>query len=118
MNTGVVYAVFGYEAHNQDELTFDNGDRIIVLRKGDDAEREWWWSRIDDREGYVPRNLLGVSFRLMDLRIRRCMHGKWVLNHNIFDFFFFFKDHFIVVLYLKNIDNEKAAFNRLINIAD
>lgn len=61
MNSGVVYAVFGYEAHNQDELTFDNGDRIVVLRKGDDTEREWWWSRIDDREGYVPRNLLGVS---------------------------------------------------------
>lgn len=61
MNSGVVYAVFGYEAHNQDELKFDNGDRIVVLRKGDDAEREWWWSRIDDREGYVPRNLLGVS---------------------------------------------------------
>lgn len=61
MNNGVVYAVFGYEAHNQDELTFDDGDRIVVLRKGDDTEREWWWSRIDDREGYVPRNLLGVS---------------------------------------------------------
>lgn len=61
MNSGVVYAVFGYEAHNQDELTFDDGDRIVVLRKGDDTEREWWWSRIDDREGYVPRNLLGVS---------------------------------------------------------
>lgn len=68
MNNGVVYSVFGYEAHNQDELTFDNGDRIIVLRKGDDAEREWWWSRIDDREGYVPRNLLGVSFRRVDYR--------------------------------------------------
>jgi len=62
MNNGAVYAVFSYEAHNQDELTFDDGDRIIVLRKGDDTEREWWWSRIDDREGYVPRNLLGVSF--------------------------------------------------------
>lgn len=62
MNNGAVYAVFGYEAHNQDELTFDDGDKIVVLRKGDDTEREWWWSRIDDREGYVPRNLLGVSF--------------------------------------------------------
>lgn len=66
MNNGVVYSVFGYEAHNQDELTFDNGDRIIVLRKGDDTEREWWWSRIDDREGYIPRNLLGVSVRQVD----------------------------------------------------
>lgn len=68
MNNGVVYSVFGYEAHNPDELTFDDGDRIVVLRKGDDTEREWWWSRIDDREGYVPRNLLGVGF----LECKRC----------------------------------------------
>ncbi|XP_050422213.1 apoptosis-stimulating of p53 protein 2-like isoform X3 [Adelges cooleyi] len=65
MNNGAVYAVFGYEAHNQDELSFDDGDRIVVLRKGDDSEREWWWSRIDDREGYVPRNLLGLYPRVI-----------------------------------------------------
>ncbi|XP_050541469.1 apoptosis-stimulating of p53 protein 1 isoform X3 [Daktulosphaira vitifoliae] len=65
MNNGVVYAVFGYEAHNQDELSFGDGDRIVVLRKGDDNEREWWWSRIDDREGYVPRNLLGLYPRVI-----------------------------------------------------
>ena len=40
------------------------GDELVVLRKGDDYEREWWWSRISDHEGYVPRNLLGVSANL------------------------------------------------------
>lgn len=63
MNNGLVYAVFSYAAARGDELSFSGGARLHVLRKGDDAEREWWWCRDDTgREGYVPRNLLGVSF--------------------------------------------------------
>lgn len=62
LNNGVVYAVFDYEAHNPDELSFKEGDRLTVLRKGDEWEREWWWSRHNDKEGYIPRNLLGVIF--------------------------------------------------------
>lgn len=61
LNGGVVWAVYSYEAHNPDELSFQEGDKLVVLRKGDEWEREWWWSRLQDREGYVPRNLLGVS---------------------------------------------------------
>ncbi|CAM1293879.1 PPP1R13B (predicted) [Pycnogonum litorale] len=60
LNNGVVYAVYNFEAHNPDELSYNDGDQIIVLRKGDEYEREWWWSRINDREGYIPRNLLGL----------------------------------------------------------
>jgi hypothetical protein len=60
LNSGVVYAVYDYEAHNSDELSFKEGDKLIVLRKGDEWEREWWWSRLSDQEGYIPRNLLGV----------------------------------------------------------
>lgn len=63
LNGGVVWAVYDYEAHNPDELSFREGDRLVVLRKGDENEREWWWSRLDDKEGYVPRNLLGVSMK-------------------------------------------------------
>lgn len=85
MNNGVVYAVFGYEAHNQDELTFDDGDRIVVLRKGDDAEREWWWSRIDDREGYVPRNLLGVSTVLSANAVGTLNGVRFQTNHEFCD---------------------------------
>lgn len=55
--------MFDYEAHHNDELSFRAGDRLVVLRKGDDSEREWWWSRLDDKEGYVPRNLLGVRIQ-------------------------------------------------------
>lgn len=60
LNNGVVYAVYDYESQNQDELSFKNGNCIQVLRKGDDQETEWWWSKIGDKEGYIPRNLLGV----------------------------------------------------------
>lgn len=63
MNNGEVYAVFSYEAQQSDELSFEVNDQLIILRKGDDAEREWWWARMKEtgKEGYVPRNLLGVS---------------------------------------------------------
>lgn len=65
LNSGRVSAVYDYEAQNADELTFNMGDELIVLRKGDDFEREWWWSRLHDHEGYIPRNLLGViNFQL------------------------------------------------------
>lgn len=65
MNSGQVYAVFDYEAQHSDELTLKNGDSLVVLRKGDDNEREWWWSKLGHKEGYIPRNLLGVSFKLI-----------------------------------------------------
>lgn len=57
-----MYAVFSYRAQQPDELEFDVNDKLIILRKGDEAEREWWWAKNEaNREGYVPRNLLGVS---------------------------------------------------------
>ncbi|KAK0130935.1 Apoptosis-stimulating of p53 protein 1 [Merluccius polli] len=61
MNKGTVYALWQYEAQGPDELTFTEGDAITVLRRHDDSETDWWWARLDDGEGYVPRNLLGVS---------------------------------------------------------
>lgn len=60
LSGGVVYAVFDYAAQQPDELSFKAGQQLTVLRKGDESEREWWWSRLGDKEGYVPRNLLGV----------------------------------------------------------
>ncbi|XP_038212984.1 apoptosis-stimulating of p53 protein 1 isoform X4 [Zerene cesonia] len=64
MNGGTVYAVFSYTAARGDELSFESGARLQVLRKGDDSEREWWWCRSDAAEGYVPRNLLGLYPRV------------------------------------------------------
>lgn len=53
--------MFNYSAQNTDELTFKSGESLIVLRKGDENEKEWWWARHGDREGYIPRNLFGVN---------------------------------------------------------
>lgn len=61
MNKGTVYALWDYKAQNPDELAFSEGDAITILRRQDDSETEWWWARLEDNEGYVPRNLLGVK---------------------------------------------------------
>ncbi|XP_048805459.1 apoptosis-stimulating of p53 protein 1 isoform X6 [Lagopus muta] len=64
MNKGVVYALWDYEAQNSDELSFHEGDAITILRRKDDNETEWWWARLNDKEGYVPKNLLGLYPRI------------------------------------------------------
>ncbi|XP_033846864.1 protein phosphatase 1, regulatory subunit 13Bb isoform X3 [Periophthalmus magnuspinnatus] len=64
MNKGTVYALWDYEAQNQDELSFKEGDPITILRRQDDSETDWWWARLEDSEGYVPRNLLGLYPRI------------------------------------------------------
>lgn len=57
-----MYAVFCYNAQNNDELSFNINDKMTVLRKGDEQEKEWWWARkAGARDGYIARNLLGVS---------------------------------------------------------
>lgn len=68
LNGGVAYGVFDYDAHNPDELSFSEGDMVLVLRKGDDAESHWWWARLRDHEGYLPRNLLGLYPRVKPCR--------------------------------------------------
>lgn len=64
MNKGTVYALWDYKAQNQDELAFSEGDAITILRRQDESETEWWWARLEDNEGYVPRNLLGLYPRI------------------------------------------------------
>ena len=61
---GQVYALYDYEAANDDELSFHEADLLTVIRKGDDNEEEWWWARLADKEGYIPRNLLGMWPRI------------------------------------------------------
>lgn len=64
MNNGSAYAVYDYDSQNSDELSFKESDNFLILRNGDEQEREWWWAKLGDREGYIPRNLLGVSIEL------------------------------------------------------
>nr|XP_056708152.1 apoptosis-stimulating of p53 protein 1 [Euleptes europaea] len=64
MNKGVVYALWDYDAQNNDELSFHEGDAVTILRRKDDNETDWWWARLNDKEGYVPKNLLGLYPRI------------------------------------------------------
>ncbi|XP_024146775.1 protein phosphatase 1, regulatory subunit 13Bb isoform X3 [Oryzias melastigma] len=64
MNRGTVYTLWDYEAQNPDELSFKEGDAITILRRQDDSETDWWWAQLEDKEGYVPRNLLGLYPRI------------------------------------------------------
>lgn len=63
MNKGVIYALWDYEPQNEDELPMKEGDCMTIVRREDEDEVEWWWARLSEKEGYVPRNLLGVSHR-------------------------------------------------------
>ncbi|KAM8834416.1 LOW QUALITY PROTEIN: apoptosis-stimulating of p53 protein 1-like [Synchiropus picturatus] len=64
MNKGLVYSLWDYSAQQPDELSFSEGDTITVLRRRDETETEWWWAKVSDRQGYVPRNLLGLYPRI------------------------------------------------------
>ncbi|XP_051579029.1 protein phosphatase 1, regulatory subunit 13Ba isoform X4 [Myxocyprinus asiaticus] len=64
MNKGTVYALWDYEAQSADELSFREGDALTVMSRRDDSETEWWWARFNDKEGYIPRNLLGLYPRI------------------------------------------------------
>ncbi|XP_056623558.1 protein phosphatase 1, regulatory subunit 13Ba isoform X2 [Triplophysa dalaica] len=64
MNKGTVYALWDYEAQSADELSFREGNALTVMSRRDDSETEWWWARLNDKEGYVPRNLLGLYPRI------------------------------------------------------
>ncbi|CAB1312632.1 unnamed protein product, partial [Coregonus sp. 'balchen'] len=59
MNRGVVYGLWDYSNDNSDELVFHEGDCMTIVRREDEDEIEWWWARMGDTEGYIPRNLLG-----------------------------------------------------------
>lgn len=80
MNKGTVYTLWEYKSQNPDELSFSEGDAITILRRQDESETEWWWARLEDKEGYVPRNLLGVKFnfnvfKLIVVQFRFLPHG-------------------------------------------
>ncbi|XP_052768661.1 apoptosis-stimulating of p53 protein 2-like isoform X2 [Mya arenaria] len=69
INNGAVYAVFDYVKENADEITMEIGDKLTVLKKGDEHEKDWWWTRKNSTEeyGYIPKNLLGMTPRVIPL---------------------------------------------------
>jgi len=71
LNHGKVYAVFDYVSMNSDELSFETNNELLILRKGDENEMEWWWARKGNRDGYIPRNLLGLTPRVEPQWLKR-----------------------------------------------
>ena len=65
-----VYAVYDWRPENPDELSFDIGEEILVGKKGDELEKDWWWCSKEKgfnggSEGYVAKNLLGMFPRVI-----------------------------------------------------
>ena len=60
VNNSEVYAAYNYKAQSKDELNFVKGEKLTVIRMGDEIEKEWWWCKNKEHFGYVPRNLVGL----------------------------------------------------------
>lgn len=52
-----VYAVHNFEAENDDELTFQIGEPVIVIQKDDGFNDGWWKVRVN--ENCMKRLYLG-----------------------------------------------------------
>lgn len=63
-NKAECYALYDYEAQNEDELSFKCHQRVVVLDKcenEEDANDGWWLCRLENgQKGLVPKNYLGV----------------------------------------------------------
>ncbi|CAL8351555.1 unnamed protein product [Lota lota] len=57
-NSGVLYALWSYQAQAADELSFNEGDMVTILQKPDGVD--WWWASLCGREGFVPNNFFGL----------------------------------------------------------
>jgi len=64
-NDGRVFTLYSYAANEEDELSFECGEELNVIRREDAAEKEWWWAvNKGGQTGYIPRNLLGLYPRI------------------------------------------------------
>jgi apoptosis-stimulating of p53 protein 1 len=71
-NNGIAYALYSYDAENDDELSFKAGDELIILDKYEDdfqpEENDGWWNAklvSQNKQGLVPNNYLGVFIRIL-----------------------------------------------------
>ncbi|EGT60291.1 CBN-APE-1 protein [Caenorhabditis brenneri] len=60
INSGKVYAAYGYEAEYEDELSFDAGEELTVIAK-DTVDKSWWTCKKGNGDkGQVPRTYLAL----------------------------------------------------------
>ncbi|CAM4760935.1 unnamed protein product [Rotaria magnacalcarata] len=68
INDSLVYTLYDYDSKSfiDDELEFKDGDRLTILKRGDENETKWWWAKheTNGKEGYIPRNYLGLYPRV------------------------------------------------------
>jgi hypothetical protein len=50
---GVAVALYPYEAGDEGELSFKEGDRITIYQKGEDG---WWFGELNGKRGLFPSN--------------------------------------------------------------
>lgn len=85
INNGVVYALYDYKAQQEDELSFETGDKLIILRRDDDSQDQgWWWAQkrihqqlsvssdVETKEGFIPKNLIGLYPRVTPAKKIAC----------------------------------------------
>ena len=68
-NNGIVYALYTFDAENDDEISFKSGEELIVLDKHEneleenDEHNGWWTAKLVNggQQGLVPINYLGVN---------------------------------------------------------
>lgn len=51
-------ALYDFSAETEDDLAFQQGDRILVTAHIDD---EWWSGRLNGREGVFPKAFVEVA---------------------------------------------------------
>lgn len=49
-------ALFAYTAQEQDELSFSEGDLLVIV--DDKSDKDWWKARCRGKEGLVPANFV------------------------------------------------------------
>ena len=50
-------AIYDYEASNDTELSFYEGDKLTILQKDDSG---WWYASCKGKEGFVPANYVQI----------------------------------------------------------
>ena len=53
----VVIALYSYEARDENELSFEKGDKMIII---DDREPDWWIAKrmVNGHQGLIPMNFV------------------------------------------------------------
>ncbi|CAG2183765.1 unnamed protein product, partial [Oppiella nova] len=77
-NKKIVIALYSYEGRDEGELSFEKGDKLIVI---DDKEPDWWLAKMisSERAGYIPMNFVVKNIDETEDKISRREAEKLLL---------------------------------------